>query len=444
MDKEKEKAAISEKLVEARKLVGRMHPDGQEDRKRNDFQRDYARILYSAAFRRLQGKMQMLGIDNTSFYRNRLTHSLEVSQVARSICNRLELNQYENGEMPKDSLPVFWNSDELYMIEAISLAHDIGNPPFGHAGEAVLNNIAEDFGGFEGNAQTFRIVTKLEKKYPNIDGLNLTKRTLLGLVKHFHKNSFRTNKFLYDNDYCTVRKILNEAQIKLKDGEKTIDCAVMDLADEIAYGAHDLEDALQQKYINADDLMYLFDKEQQNPEILKSFTEEERKSAYDILYNLIKKAKEKANSEIRGDSDDMFDTIFRKELCSEIVDTLINDVGVIEKENNLGFRTLGALCAGLKKLLFNAIKNDSEMILLYERQGKTIIEGLYEVYSDKKFNDKNCLLPTSYRLYETEYERKRMIIDYISGMMDTFAISQYEKYYGSESLDGIYNKNKRH
>lgn len=135
---------------------------------RDESMRDYARVLYSSSFRRLQGKMQLLGIDSSRFNRNRLTHSLEVAQIARSIAMDLGLG----------------NS---VVAETCSLAHDIGNPPFGHAGEEILNELSLDFGGYEGNAQAFRILRTLEKKHYSYDGLNLTIRTLFGITKYFHK-----------------------------------------------------------------------------------------------------------------------------------------------------------------------------------------------------------------------------------------------------------------
>jgi dGTPase len=114
---------------------------------RPPYERDYTRILYSPSFRRLQGKMQMLAVRNDKFFRNRLTHSLEVSQIARSIAEHIG-----------------YDTDEVHVVEAGALAHDIGNPPFGHYGERVLNQLAKDIGGYEGNAQTLRILLKLEKK----------------------------------------------------------------------------------------------------------------------------------------------------------------------------------------------------------------------------------------------------------------------------------------
>ena len=124
----------------------RYRPDGP-------FQRDYARIMYSSSFRRLQGKMQLLGIRNDQFFRNRLTHSLEVAQIARSIACAIQ-----------------YDASESYVVEAGALAHDLGNPPFGHAGERFLNEIFAPIGGFEGNAQTLRILTNLEKKRPDFRG----------------------------------------------------------------------------------------------------------------------------------------------------------------------------------------------------------------------------------------------------------------------------------
>lgn len=229
----------------------------------------------------------------------------------------------------------------------------------------------------------------------------------------------------------------------MKPGQQTFDCAVMDLADEIAYAAHDLEDALQLKYINADELLYLFEKEADDLKYLKKYCKNgdksEIKSAHEKLKELIETARDKAKT-AKGPSDDIFDSIFRKELSAEIVNTLITDIEYTAEKDTLGFEKHNVLCKGLKTLLFNAIENDSRMILYYEKQGKIVLEGLYEVFSDKKFNKGNCLLPSAYQQYETEPQRKRMIIDYIAGMQETFAIEQYEKYFGADSLDKVYRK----
>lgn len=151
-------------------MRGHLHQEETRPRSNGPFHRDYARIMYSSSFRRLQGKMQLLGIKNDQFFRNRLTHSLEVAQIARSIAEILH-----------------YDREELYVVETGALAHDLGNPPFGHAGEQCLNELFHDVGGFEENAQTLRKLTTIEKKRPEFQGLNLTYRSLFAVVKYFHK-----------------------------------------------------------------------------------------------------------------------------------------------------------------------------------------------------------------------------------------------------------------
>ena len=136
----------------------------------------------------------------------------------------------------------------------------------------------------------------------------------------------------------------------------------------------------------------------------------------------------------KGDSDDLFETVFRKELCSKITNALIHDIDFSIEQDNLCFKTLGALSLGLKKLLFNAIKNDSEQILLYERIGDKILEGLFAIYTDDKLNKNNSLLSSTYRHFENSDQKQRLIIDYMSGMMDQYAVETYEKYYGKIPL----------
>ncbi|WP_100751964.1 anti-phage deoxyguanosine triphosphatase [Vibrio salilacus] len=250
----------------------------RRDDHRSPYQRDRARILHSAAFRRLQAKTQVHGNSFDDFHRTRLTHSLEAAQLGTGIVAQLKKKQ------PKfrDLLP----SDSL--IDSICLAHDIGHPPYGHGGEVALNYMMREHGGFEGNAQTFRIVTKLEP-YTELFGMNLARRTLLGLIKYpalishtraaiipasvSHQRQLRARdwapaKGLYDCDKALFDWVLaplskqdkilfsqmrdeplSEYQHK-KTRFKSIDCSIMELADDIAYGVHDLEDALVLGMIN--------------------------------------------------------------------------------------------------------------------------------------------------------------------------------------------------
>ncbi|UTV26920.1 anti-phage deoxyguanosine triphosphatase [Photobacterium atrarenae] len=239
---------------------------------RSPFQRDRARILHSAAFRRLQAKTQVHGAGHHDFYRTRLTHSLEASQIGTGIVAQLKIKQPDfRGLLPSTSL-----------MESLCLAHDIGHPPFGHGGEVALNYMMRDHGGFEGNAQTFRIVTLLEP-YTEHYGMNLSRRTLLGLLKypalisttraiehppevshfrHLRAKDWHPAKGIYNDDQATldwVLALLSEhdrqlfSQMRqprshptehLKTRFKSLDCSIMELADDIAYGVHDLEDAI--------------------------------------------------------------------------------------------------------------------------------------------------------------------------------------------------------
>ena len=166
----------------------RQTPLGADQRERDNFSRDRARVIHSAFFRRLQGKTQVLGLGESDFYRTRLTHSIEVAQVASGIVETLR------DDSSLTSFRQFLPSQTL--IEAIALAHDIGHPPFGHGGEVALNYVMRNHGGFEGNAQTLRICTKLGE-YSDDSGLNLTRRTLLGLLKYPAHYSSVVNSALY-------------------------------------------------------------------------------------------------------------------------------------------------------------------------------------------------------------------------------------------------------
>ncbi len=239
---------------------------------RDPFQRDRARILHSAAFRRLQAKTQVHGTGVNDFHRTRLTHSLETAQIGSGILEQLKRKQPE-------FIPLL---PGMSLIEALCLAHDIGHPPYGHGGEVALNYVMRDHGGFEGNAQTFRIVTQLEP-YTKNNGMNLSRRTLLGLIKYpallsqtrreqrpqavSHQRQMKAKEWipakgLYDCDKGELDWVLSpltdtdKAALSAmrsyqvtpdqhkKTRYKSLDCSIMELADDIAYGVHDLEDAI--------------------------------------------------------------------------------------------------------------------------------------------------------------------------------------------------------
>jgi dGTPase len=229
-------------------------PDGQEKDWRDEFSRDYGRVIHSASFRRLQGKTQVFPSRESDFFRNRLTHSLEVAQIAQGIAERLN-HSY------KDSLGGAGIDGRL--CATAGLIHDIGHPPFGHNGEKALDQAMRKYGGFEGNAQTMRIVTRLEKKkrYPKAvggddrAGYNLCHRTIASALKYDReipakrKESDRLVKGYYASETAIVRRvkdsILNGYELGKDEGFKTIECSIMDLADDIAYSVYDLEDCLK-------------------------------------------------------------------------------------------------------------------------------------------------------------------------------------------------------
>ena len=375
----------------------------QDDRSesRDDVMRDYARVLYSSSFRRLQGKMQLLGIDANKFNRNRLTHSLEVAQIARSIASYLGL-------------------EKTVVSETAALAHDIGNPPFGHYGEIILNKLNQGNGGYEGNAQAFRILRTLEKKHHSYSGLNLTVRTMMGITKYFNSREENPEKFLYDDDFSFLSEQL---QIKNVDVKKSIDAEIMDLADEIAYAAHDLEDALSSRMITLDEILYEFK------------IDDKYSPAFDSFSKIVKKVQNEAMQSYILETSEEYSMIIKKEITSVIVNTLCKDIGLVN--GVLGYKTHILLAEGLKKLLFKAILRKKD-IQLYEKRGELVIKGLFEVYSDENFNKKNILLPPEIR--KIEAPKSRLVTDYISGMMDNYAIQEYERYFGTGSAEKIFNK----
>lgn len=210
----------------------RHHPEPTrpENDLRSEFEHDRARIIHSAAFRRLQGKTQVFGVYEGDFFRTRLTHSLEVAQIAKAIALTLGV--------------------DTDLVEAVCLAHDLGHPPFGHAGERLLHRCMRAYGGFESNAQTLRIVTHLERKHQAYEGLNLSYPTLDGLLKYktcidgaaLASPHHEPIKGYYAGDRELVHAITHSTGTGHL---RSPACQIMDAADDIAYSVHDLEDSLQ-------------------------------------------------------------------------------------------------------------------------------------------------------------------------------------------------------
>ena len=407
---------------------------------RDEYQRDYARILYSPSFRRLQGKMQIMGIKSDAFYRNRLTHSLEVAQIARSIAYLLSntcKNECENRKIKQ------MYKDDIYVLDAAALAHDIGHPAFGHKGERVLDEIAKESGKrFEGNAQNYRVLRKLEIKDPNWQGLNLTFRTLLAINKYIvsevnakdkenndenikaGEKKENLSKFMYDEDY----QMLNEVREKnnlLK--QRTLDVQIIELADDIAYAVHDLEDALALRKFNIDEVLFLLKSKGENVE-----------KAFKQLKIIVDKAKKYADENKTNIQE--YSKIFRLKLTSLLTNTFVHDItlktvikedavkyGIKEENKELTLDEYKQLLNLLKDSVIECSTRDTD-IQEYEMKGEIIIRTLYNIYSNTDKNKKEKLLPPSYRNNNPQEDS----INYIAGMMDTFAISKFEEHTGIE------------
>lgn len=212
--------------VRAETSRGRLHP-GPAGGVRSPYQRDRDRIIHSAAFRRLQYKTQVFIYHEGDAFRTRLTHSIEVAQIARSIARRLRLDED--------------------LAEALALAHDLGHPPFGHAGEEALNGLMRPYGGFDHNAQSLKSVTMVEKRYAEFDGLNLTWETLEGLAKH-NGPIVRPSSFMAEYDRLHPLDLSSHASLEAQ---------VAALADDIAYNNHDLDDGLRAGLFTLDEIAAL-------------------------------------------------------------------------------------------------------------------------------------------------------------------------------------------
>lgn len=381
---------------------------------REAYHRDYTRVLYSPSFRRLQGKMQILGIEPSAFFRNRLTHSLEVSQIAHSIALNVGL-----------ACDRTIYQDDLFLIDAAALAHDIGHPAFGHKGEKVLDKLAGNFNSrFEGNAQNFRVLRTLEKKEPTIQGLNLTNRTLLAINKYIVREGADEKKFMFADDYDYLNDV--RASVGLQQ-RRTLDVQIIELADDIAYAVHDLEDGLAFRNFTIDELLYLIKKQDT--------------TAFDQLNDIVAEAREYAGNANTYGTIQEYSQVFRKKLTSELTNKFINDVtigqvtteeaeknGTVQGQYELQLGDYRKLCGLLSKTIFKCMTREPN-VSIYERRGEIILQDLYKVFADEVINKDGKMLPPDYRPNDG-YPLQKCCIDYLAGMMDTFAISTYKDIYG--------------
>jgi dGTPase len=405
---------------------------------RNAFQRDKARVLHSAAFRRLQAKTQVLGVGLSDFYRTRLTHSLEAAQIGTGITAQLQ------GKFP-DLTQILGLDANL--IEALCLAHDIGHPPFGHGGEIALNYMMFKHGGFEGNGQTFRIVTTLEP-YTAEHGMNLSRRSVLGLVKypnfidtlqnkgilpsqnnplrqvkadqwHPPKGLYRCDEPLFnwllaplsDKDKQQFMAFTESPNAHHKTMAKSFDCSIMELADDIAYGIHDLEDAIVMGMVDRNDfnqallepikalhVPWLSERIVELEQRLFSAQQYERKNAIGALVNA-------------------FITAITIEENKQFDHPLLRFQAILSKQHHQAL-------SYFKGFVFEKVIRKPEVQLL-EYKGQQVVMELFEAFSA----DPLRLLPINTQQRWLDADKQglgyRVIADYISGMTDGFASRLY-------------------
>lgn len=420
--------------LQGKEFESRVHQDdGIPSEDRPEFARDYARILYSSSFRRLQGKMQILGVESTAYYRNRLTHSLEVAQIAKSIARVLSKvcgprKVIINGGEKEIKM---YQDHELCLLEAAALAHDIGHPAFGHKGERILDDIAQIFKlRFEGNAQNYKTLNELDRHGSSCQGLNLTYRTLLAINKYIVREDPIAKKFMFARDYDKLMEFRKENDIEK---ERTLDVQIIELADDIAYAVHDLEDALFLNLCTIDDITFELEKRGDDP--------------YELFLNIIDESRDKMGCSCEIENIQENSHLFRKSLISNLTNSFVRKLCInIVPDNDC--KTHGVpvntkeltlepkyklLCEYLKGIIFECAIRRSD-IAFYEAKGEIVIKSLFNIYSNKEINRNYNLLPPDYRP-KTKASPKdvaQKVINYIAGMMDTFAISEYERLTGND------------
>ena len=347
---------------------------------RNDFQRDRDRIIHSTAFRRLKHKTQVFVNTSGDHFRTRITHSLEVSQIARTLSKYFNLNED--------------------LSETLSLAHDLGHTPFGHAGEEALNECMKKYGGFEHNIQTIRIVTILENRYYNFKGLNLSFETLDGLIKHNGPV----------NNLNDLNQILGKNFFKNKINFSTntsLEAQIASISDGIAYNSHDLEDGLKSNLFKLGDL--------KNIPILNKIILKHKKKLNKYSIDLVVRQiiREIINEMVR----DVIKNTQRKILLNKIKN--LRDVYKFKKNIVSFSNKMNHFDMQIKKFLKQKMYFHKS-VNLKTNYGKKIIKKLF--FKIKK-NPKKYININKYNNSNLE----RIICDYIAGMTDRYAINLYNK-----------------
>lgn len=349
---------------------GRINPEDEPDF-RTVFQRDRDRILHTTAFRRLEYKTQVFINYEGDYYRTRLTHTLEVAQIGRSVARALGANED--------------------LVESICLAHDLGHPPFGHSGERLLGRLMMDHGGFDHNRQSFRIVTEIENRYPDFPGLNLTWEVLEGIVKH-------------ETEYDVANARDFDPNLR-----GHLEAQITNAADELAYTAHDLDDGLRSGMITPDQLAGI-----SLWEVINESIGRRRSDALDELnrHRLIRRL---IGIEIT-DLIQSIDRMIRRSgirTVAELQELPYNVVGFSEDMHRRNRE--------LKDFLYQHLYNHYRVVRMAVK-AEQIIESLFNAFIKEP-----AILPDHFQKSIDDIGLEATVCDYIAGMTDRFAIDEYQK-----------------
>lgn len=361
---------------------GRRYPEPAAPT-RNDFQRDRDRIVHSTAFRRLVYKTQVFLNHEGDLFRTRLTHSLEVAQLARSIARPLRLNED--------------------LVEAIALAHDLGHTPFGHAGQDALNACMDGHGGFEHNLQSLRVVDELEERYPSFDGLNLTFETREGILKHCSRAN--AERLEAAEPGGVGRRFLDRTQ-------PSLEAQLCNLADEIAYNAHDIDDGVRSGLITLEQLedVTLFTAWRD-----QTLAEHPALAGRRLLYETIR----------RMLSAQVYDVIEATRVA--LRDARVGSADAARARPPLVqfSADMRESCATLKQFLLRNLYRHAQ-VAQTTQQAQEVVRDLFAAYvSDPQQMQSG---------FATRIDRERAVADYIAGMTDRFAVREHERLTGRRVL----------
>lgn len=443
---------------------------------RTEYQRDYARVLHCPSFRRLESKTQLFPGHESDFFRNRLTHSLEVAQIARSIAYKFRHREADCDFIEPD------------VCEVAGLIHDIGHPPFGHNGERALDDCMHTCGGFEGNAQTLHVIARLEKKEPPKNnvlfdasgndhrcGLNLTYRSLAAALKYDNLiPSFRNASTGFQKGYyaCDAEVVSAIKQALIGDPNykpfKTIECSIMDIADDIAYSTYDLEDAFKAGFLTpykmmaADDAIYEQISEKLKKDGLKNVSPKDCRTDIIELFssvweNIIEEQKKLNPSDASYPKQVITnflnsydysehltsDGYLRTKFSSYLVSTFINGLS-LDLDSTHPVLSKVKIDPDIHRRI-NILKHFSYVCLINSSRLKVVENRGYEIIQ-KMFcrlteNDGHKLLPEDFQaIYSSakdDLSKKRVICDFIAGMTDRYAIEFYGRLF-SENPQTIF------